>query len=440
MNHFRRQPYQLFLCIAILLATGCTKKDIEFGNELGETYTNLLQVDTVSVNMSTYLLDSFATNGIDNFLAGSYQDSLLGDISAKAYVQLLPELGTTMEDDAVFDSLSFVIKPNDYYYGDTTQVQTITVRELAAPIEYRYGSSIYNTSSFGEKSTPLGSRSIRISPVKDDSIILSLDATKGLELFNKIKQSASEMQTADEFLNYFKGVSISIRSAAASAVFGLTKSAGAIYMRLHYHTTMPYPEAKYKDFSFYENLYSNQITSNRSGTPLASLSNNEISSALTGNRAFTQAGAGVMLKMTFPTLRNILQLDPTVRLLKATLTLKVPSGTYDGKQSLPPSLMLLQTDATNAAGSAIYNTAGDAVVTATPTYDNLYGAATTYNFELTSYFNTLLTTAGSEGNGLFLLEAYPGDAGTVNRVVISSSSSTVDNSQLVLSLLTLKNQ
>lgn len=436
MTTVRKLPVPLLLLL-LLFTAACSKKEIAFGNEMGETYTNLLQVDTVSVNLSTVALDSFATSSISGFLAGSYADSLLGTVKTKAFLQLATASNLSLEDDAVFDSLCFVIKLNDYFYGDTTQPQTVTVTELAAPIEYRYGSYIYNTSSFAEKAAPLGAKTTRINPRKDDSVVVRLDAAKGLELFTKLREGAAELQTTDDFLNYFKGVSIGINSAGPSAVFGFAKSADSVYMRLHYHTTVPYPEARYRDFGFYNNLYSNQIVSDRSGTALASLAGGEVSAALTGNRAFTQAGTGLLLKMTFPGLRSVLQIDSTVRLLRATLTLKVPANSYSGLQPLPASLLLVTTDASNAFGSALYNSTGEYIVTASPTYDALYDAPTNYTFELTSFVNSLLNTSGSENSGLFLLENYPGASGTLNKAALYNSSA-LNGSQLVLSLLTIK--
>jgi hypothetical protein len=430
---------RLLLFVFLFSLAACTKKDIQFANDLGESYTNLVQVDTVSVNLSTFVLDSFATNNISDFVAGRYADSLLGTVKAKAYVQLMPALAQTLEDGAVYDSLCFVIKPNQYSYGDTTKAQTISIHELTAPIEYSYGTSIYNTSSFAEKTTALGSKTMIVYPHLTDSIVVRLDDEKGKEFFTKIQQQTPEMQTSDDFLNYFKGVSINFNSAAPSAVYGFGKDAASLYMRLYYHTSFPEPEEKWKDFSYYSNLSSNQILTDRSGTALAGAANSEVPSSQAGNRAFTQAGTGVLLKLTFPTLRNVLQLGPTVKLLKATLTLNVPAQRYDGKTPLPSSLQLWRTDASNTIGAALYNTDGSTALSSAPVYDNLYDGATYYSFDLTSYINSNLTTSGSESDGLFLMETTPGSSGKINRAVINSPASAVAPSQLVLSLLTIKN-
>lgn len=434
MKQLPKPPAILFIFIQMALFLSCSKKDIEFGNDMGETFTKIQQIDTVSVHLSTFVQDSFVTSSINEFIAGSYRDSLLGTIKAKAFVQLLPALGAELADDAVFDSLSFVVKWNGYYYGDTTQLQTITINELAAPIAYTYSSYIYNTSSFADKPVPLGAKSSFIYPTRGDSVIVRLSQSKGQELFDKIKQKDVEMQTADAFLQYFNGVSINISSPSPSAVYGFKMTADTIYMRLHYHTLNPLPENKFLDFHFYNNLYSNQIITDRTGTTMSGLINNEISASRTGNQAFAQSGTGVLLKMTFPTLRNILQLDTSVRLLKANLVLKVPKGSFDGKSLLPEVLYFAQTDASNSFGAFLTNPLGE-FIAAIPTYDYLYGGATTYTVDLTTSINELMRTGGSENNGLFLFESPPGAAGRINRAIINSSAAAIDPSQLVLSLL-----
>lgn len=430
----------LFFALFLFSLAACTKKDIQFANELGESYSKIVQVDTVGIQLSTYIVDSFATNNNSDFIAGSYADSLLGNVKAKAYVQLMPtELAQTLDEDAVYDSLCFVIKLNQYSYGDTIKQQTISIRELSQAIDSTNGSFIYNTSSFAEKATSLGAKTMIVYPHQADSIVIKLSDTKGKELFAKIQQQATELQTTDAFLTYFKGVSINFTSATSSAVYGFAKDAASIYMRLYYHTSFPYPESKWTDFPYYSNLSSNQILIDRSGTALASVANREVASSLTGNKAFTQVGAGVITKLTYPTLRNVLQLDPTVKLLKATLSLKVPAQSYDASSPLPSSLQLWQTDASNVIGAALYNADGSMALSAAPVYDNLYDGTTYYSFDLTAYISSVLNTSGSESSGLLLMEALPGSSSKISRAVFNSQAVTAAPSQLVLTLLTVKN-
>jgi hypothetical protein len=282
----------------------------------------------------------------------------------------------------------------------------------------------------------LGFVSIKINPTVTDSVVIKLNDVKGLELFNNLKNNSAEITDNTSFLKYFKGVSIGFLPADQTAVYGVQLSSNSILMRLHYHTNTPYFEKKNKDFKFDSTLYFNQLLTDRSGSSLATFPRGLVSSIKTNNHAYAQAASGVLLKMTFPTLRNILQLDPTVKLLRATLKLKVARGSHGGKYKLPEKLFLSHTDATNLVGNAVTGSDGS-ILYSELVSDNIYDEGSFYSFNLTSYFNTLMTTSGGIDNGFFLMETYPGASSKVNRVVIDDSFT--GESKLILSLLTLKN-
>jgi len=415
----------------------CTKNDIQFGNTVDDSYTRLLEVDTVGINMSTFVLDSFATNSLSDLLFGRYNDSAFGKISAKPFVQLSAPADPGLESGAVYDSLAFVLRLNHYFYGDTTLGQTININELAAPIDYTYSSSLFNTSNVAENPVPLGSKYVTVNPGHTDSISIRLNDAKGLELFNKLKQASTDVQTTDAFLKYFRGVSIGFSSTDVSAIYGVKKKADSIFMRLYYHVTTPYPEKKWKDFAYYSGIDFNQIIADRSSSRLPYVFKKEISSDVLNHQGFTQASAGVLLKMTFPSLRNVMQIGPTVKLLNATLIMNVAPGSYDKKLKLPSTLGLYSTDATNIIGGLIYNSSGTSY-TSEPVSDNIYSTNTYYSFDVTTYVNSLLNGSGTENNGFFLIENAPGTSGTINRAIFNDSKTTSNPSKLVLSLLTLK--
>jgi len=425
------------LAALALLLPACYKKDIQFGEALGNSYTKLLQVDTVAVSLSTYVLDSFATNTIEDFAMGTYSDTALGLISARPFLRLSQPTDAAIENGAIYDSLTFTVRLAHEYYGDTMQTQQLVINELDAPINYTYGTYLFNTSTIAEKPVPLGTKSVRIRPHLDDSVSVRLDDAKGRELFNKLISGSTDVTTADGFLNYFKGVSIGLTSATPGAIHRFHHTADSVFMSLHYHTGTPYLEKKTRLFAFSNDIYFNRLVSDRSGTPLVGPTRTELPSVGTGNHAFVQGGMGVLLKLGFPTLRNLLQADPTIKLMKATLVLRVPPGSYDGKRFLPAGFFLSQTDASNNIGSAVVNTDGS-ILYGTPMVDNIYDTPTYYSYDLTSQVNTLLTSGGSENNGFFLLNDYPGSSTDVSRALFNNSL-TAEGSQLVLSFLSLKN-
>lgn len=417
--------YMSGICILILMS--CTRKEIEFGTIPENAYTSIAYIDTVSAQLSTVLLDSFKTNNDTSFLLGRYNDPYLGVISTRPFFQMTVPAGLPdIPASAVLDSLSLIIKPNKYYYGDTSQSQTVSVYELAQPIAFTYNSQLFNTSDIPVKPTALGSRVVRISPADTDSFTIRLSDSKAIELFNKVKQKTSDVTTQSEFLNYLYGLSIGTGSNDLGAVYGLKGTDASFVMRLHYHLTIPYPEPAFVDFTSLANEYAfSQILPDRAGTGLAVLTPgvSELSPLLTSGRSYLQQGSGLSLKMIFPALKGVLNRENsgTVKLLKAELIIKpkyLSSDLY--KYKLPGALTLAQTDATNLVGNTLLDSSGSTTLTAAPVIDQVYGVDNYYRFNVTAYINQLLTTTGSEKSGFYLIQ-QSSVARMLDRLVVEAS-------------------
>jgi hypothetical protein len=343
----------LALPVIVLLMTGlfvsCYKKDIQFGDNLAESHTRLITIDTVTPVMSTYVLDSFPTSGSNICLVGRYNDSYLGNTTASTYLQFgLPSLSedvsTLLPSHADFDSLSLIMKPGGYYYGDTSQPFSISVNQLAAQPDYTYASRLYNTSSVRLMTGELGSFSKRISPARRDSVKITLPEILGQDFFDKIKARATQFQTEDNFLNYFRGICVQPQPSAAGALYSFNMGDSSVRMRLHYHLTLPHYQVKYIDFYLTRTSYHfNRIITDRTGTTLEKTTpkQREFFATPQNPYSFTQSGTGVLLKIKFPSLRELLKIDDVVRLMDAKLILKPVNQTFDfykyswRKQMLP---------------------------------------------------------------------------------------------------------
>jgi len=430
----------LLLVLAIYTFASCQRNDIEFGTLPENNYTNLVYTDTVDVKLSTVLMDSFATNGDTSFLIGRYNDPYLGAVSAKAFFQLtVPSSIPDIPSSAKFDSLTFIIRPNKYHYGDTSRTQTIYIHELANEIVYSYNSQLYNTSNIAVKPTPLGAKTVRIYPSITDSVSIRLQDAKGLELYSKLQQSSSDVVNENEFLNYFRGISIAVNNNDTTAVYGLSGTAGSLTMRVHYHTTIPYPEDHHIDFASLANSYSfNQVLASRPGTGLVSgtTGRTEIPSGSTNDLSYMQPGTGLYLKMIFPSLKGILSNENIVKLVKAELIIRPTYLSFDkDKYVLPSKLYLTRTDASNTAGSYVLDSAGASVLYADPFIDNIYGENTHYRFNVTSYINQLLNTSGSNDDGLFVMQNSAVSQANADRLIVNSAVHSGQHSQLLLSLM-----
>lgn len=435
--------YLPMLCLLILLS--CTRKDIDFGTIPENAYTDLAYIDTVTVQLSTVITDSFVTSSDTVFLLGRYKDPYLGSVAARPFLQMsVPTFVPDIPVSAVFDSISLIIKPNDYYYGDTSKTQTFTVYELAEPITHTYDDHLFNTSNIPVKSSPLGSLPIRFSPYETDSIAIRLSDSKGAELFDKLQRKTTDVTDQTEFSNYFYGISVGVADNDTTALFGLKGTDASFVMRVHYHLTIPFPQSAFIDFISLANAYAfTQILPDRTGTGLIPFTPgvSELFPSSTKGISVFQPGSGLSLKMTFPSLRQILnkQNGAVVKLLKAELIVKPRNQSYDPyNNKLPGSLGLAQTDETNILAGTVLDSTGQNLLVAAPVIDDMFGINTYYRFNVTNYINQLLATAGSEKKGFYLLQ-QSSNGRTMDRIIVDATTGKDAGVKLLLYVLNINN-
>jgi hypothetical protein len=426
----------LLIITACIVIVSCIRNEIEFGTTPENNYTNIVFTDTLGISLSTVFVDSFITNSATSLLLGKYRDPYFGTISAKNFFQMTTPGIPVIPDDAVYDSLTFVFRPNDYYYGDTSLQQTFNVYEIAEAMTFSYNSSFYNTSNVAVKPTRLGSKTMRLRPIADDSVEVRLNDTKGREIFTKLKSQSTDITNEENFLNYFHGISLATGNDLA-AVYGIDGSAGSIVMSVHYHSTIPQPVNYQIKFSSLANTYSfNQVIADRTGTGLVSAGINnltEIPASQTNNVSFLQPGTGVFLKMTFPSLHGILSGEKIVKLVKAELYVRPAYLSFDkNKYKLPSPLYLNQTDESNVFGDQVVDTSGTGVLYTYPVTDDIYGENNFYRLNITSYINGLLTNTGTEDNGFYLMHTTSPSSMNLNRIVVNNSLHENQSTKLYL--------
>jgi hypothetical protein len=285
---------------------------------------------------------------------------------------------------------------------------------------------------------PLGSKMIHLRPATDDSILIKLDNAKGLELFSKLKAKTEDMTISDNFLNYFKGLSLSTGIDDTSIVYGLKDT---VVMRVSYHTTTPFPVGGTIDFISQVNPEAfNQILTDRSGTGLTPSNKgvSEISSLESKHLSFTQPATGLYLKILFPTLKGVILNENIVRLLKAELIVRPLYQSFDRyKYLLPSQLFLLSTDGSNIPGAGSAAIPGNAAQNVSPVIDDLYGQNNYYSFDVTTPVNTMINTAGSEDDGFFVIQGLAGSSLQLNRLVAGDATIPGYTTQLKLSVLVI---
>ena len=398
-------------------------------------------VDTMTVSVSTVLLDSIPTSGTGSLLVGGYSDSKLGRLQAEGYVQVA--MGSAWEPpaNAVFDSLVFVAGFSGYSYGDTTQTQSFEVRRVTQDFktytipqfwinEGQYSvlyteNSKFNSSAIRYDDQALGARSVKLRPNSSDSLAVRLSDTLGRDIFQMAKDQAASVTEAARFLEYFKGITIANVSTTPSCVVGLNMA--GLKMRLYYRQYVnEILTETYHDFPFSSELFNySRIGSDRSGTVLAGLSlqNDQLFTTTTGNESFIQSGTGLVTKITFPHITKLLTMSNVLLVNQAQLIIEPIKDSFSETYPLPDNLTLYHTDKTNLPLSRVtadYSTTN--FQSAYISFDKEFDTSTGYNFTLTQYITNLLVTEGNTEKGLLIMPPPDEINKTVNKVTLGAGT------------------
>ncbi len=430
---FKIIPLTIFSFTLLIFSTGCQKTAIDYGKQyIDNGLTNIILVDSISPTVSTVYKDSVATSQTGNVIVGSYTDPYFGKTTSNSYLQLTPPTLTDLLNNAQYDSLVLLTKCTGGFYGDTTLPITIAVNQLATEIKFTENQiNFYNINSW-PTATTLGTRTLTLRPLNGDSANIRLSDAKGIELYNMIKTKDPILKDNVQFTNYFKGLQLTATSN--NNIFNFKDS---VVMRLYYHQTDITRDAKYFDFPFFNKpLQFNQITADRSGTPLAALNtiNNEIISTSTGNIGYMQSATGLYLKVSFPTIRKLLERSDFIKIIRAELVVKPIVNSYSGFYPLPPVLYGAQTDGANEPGLPITTvTNGSASVgTGNLFIDDVYGVNTNYTYDVTTYLQGQIINPAINKDGILLIPPADKRFSAMNRLVIGDAQNA--NSKIKLNV------
>lgn len=312
------------------------------------TPVGTIYTDTLTVKTSTVLADSVRTSAPDVHLAGRYVDPLFGTIDAAAFFRLSLEFQLDLGTTAIYDSL-VLYSPYNYAYGDTLKPQKFSVHRVAEEIDPV--KNYYNNSSVAYNATPLATKTFMPTPQSNTSLSFRLPDDLGREIFNLSGTAAG--QTNTEFYKVLRGLAL-IPDAANTAVLGFPATNRALNIKLWYHTTT---ESVPKSFQLSAVLTTNaggsiragfnRVRADRSGTVLSGIKPLQpLPAASTGNRTYVQDALGIRTKIEIPYLKSLASRGP-VFVNRAELSIKPDLTVVQPGMTLPPYLVLLETDATN---------------------------------------------------------------------------------------------
>lgn len=427
----------LFLFLGVVIASCSSDVDAgEFvvGSDYLSVSNKIVLIDTLTVDVSTINLDSLITSSQNRILVGNYDDIYFGKIKSESYFQL-SSTGYTLNTDYsdtdaptyVFDSIRMILRPDKYYYGDTTKLQTISIHRLLEKVKPNDDDDdyFYNGSSLKYDSESLGSISFKPKPLSKDTVVVSIKDLFGETLFQKIKKR--EITNFDEFTEYFKGLVIKSTSNGSFSVVGFNTSS---VLRLYYSKYLgDAEESFFKDFNILDAAKQfNNITLDRSGTSIKELPDftSSLSSLKTGNKAYIQSGTGIACRIDFPNIKQLKYLSENGAIVDAQLIVKPINNTYSDAYPLVDSLRIFVADKLNRITGTLSN--GGSTYAVLNKQKDEFNEDVGYSVSIGSFLqNEMIKKSDSK---LSLILTLPNISKSVNRLLVGDQKNGSNKIQL----------
>ncbi len=417
------------LPLLVLFCAGCIKAPIDFTDNTSTGDPNISLLDNYTVSLSTFKIDSFPTSGHSVFSIGSVNDASFGIINASSYAQLnLPADNAARDKTVFFDSLVVVLNPTGAYYGDTLLPFRMAAYRLNEKIVNTESNTdnYYNGRSFSYDPVALGEFNGTVRPNKEGNITFRLSDALGLELLSKLRNNNTDIQTSDNFVNYFNGIYLKAEAVTTNSLFYFNADAKSALLRLYYHENAPVPQEKNIDFEFTTNKQFNSLQFTGNGSPydiFTPFKTQLKPSEDMGNRAFLHSNFGSFVKIAFPSILTVKELYPYIKVLKAELIIYPTPGTYNYPFELPKELYLYTTDENNNIIQQLIDVTkptGQNAANGNLFIDKLYGENTRYTYNITDYINALIAEGRFSNSALMLVPPSGYSDSKTNRLVINN--------------------
>lgn len=425
--------------LSVGLCLGIVSCDKDMGISLDNENLDNLNVtadDTLSAELSTVVLPSLPTNGTGLMVVGKASQPSIGSLQAQSSFVLQP-LGNLGEipSNAVFDSLNLVLRPNAarYVYGDSTAVQQISAYRLTETLEtrtidnsingepvpaYVTGAAIFGDQTFAHAPEALGT--VRFVPRWEnvDTVSMRLSDVLGKEFFTKIRNSDVDFNSASNFQEYFKGITL-IPDDENTAIVGFQDT---VELRINYSYVGSdgFTKTDYKVIERgNDNLQYNAFQADRSGTLYADLKvGQSVSTQETEGESFIQAGSGVATAISFPALREFLQRDG-IAINKAELEIEIASPHVGLYTAEPQPILMIAEEGTPT--SFVLEPFQSSIQRGIYYFGNNTGANGRYTFNLIEYIKTI-DEPGAQDKTLLLSAMLPSLLNTGNTTILATEN------------------
>ncbi|KQB40608.1 DUF4270 family protein [Flavobacterium aquidurense] len=428
----------LFLAVTVIsCGTDSDAGEFVVGSDYLALGNKVILIDTVTVDMSTINFDSLVTSNQSRILIGNYDDAIYGKVKSNSYFQLASESYTlnssgsdTETTNYVFDSIAMILKYDNYYYGDTTKVQTFDIHRLTQRVKPNTDdNNFYNNSALSYNDESLGTISYRPRPTEKDSVNIKMSDAFGAALFQKLKKR--EITDFDSFNEYLKGLVLVPSTSNSSSVIGFHVATSKV--RLYYSKYQADTEEVpfILDFTILDATKQfNSISLDKTGTLLQNLpvSSSKLSSVLTNQQGFIQSGTGVACRIDFPNIKQLKYISEKGTIVDAQLLLKPVNNTYSERYPLADSLKIYVGDNLNRISGSLVNSAGTAVFGMLNKKTDEFNENVGYTVSVGNFLQKEMIKASDSKSSLIL--TLPGISKSVNRVVLGDQKHLNNKIQL----------
>ena len=424
----------LFLSFAAVVSCDNDTATYTVGEDFLDIETNVIVTDTISIITSTIQLDSVSTTNSSRLLIGALKDQDFGNLESKTFFNLLAS-SYDIDNDATFDSIGVILYYDTYFYGDTTKIQTFKVHEIIKNFDSNNDddANFYNTSTLAYSNTVLGELTFTPYPNKKDSIYIPINHSFGSELFDNLQDN--DVNNADDLYQNFKGLTIA-SNEDSNAVLGFSKSATVLRM---YYTLKGEDDENndyYNDFTIQNTTRNfNSITSEKSNTLLNSLHSytDILNTTSTNNLAYIQSGTSLNMRVEFPSIRNLNELEQNGTAIAATLKFYPTINSYQSNTVGVDSLAVYVVDKKNRIVDQLIDLNGSTVYAKLNTQNDEFNSGYYYSVDLTYFVELMLTS--SYNLDYALLFQFPDNTNSVNKINIYDVDNSENSMKLSLTYL-----
>lgn len=415
------------IVLSALLIFSCKQKE-KIGLELNSPDHKIGTFFTDTLTLQTYAIlknDSIPTHNTDYCFVGAYKDPILGPVYGQTFAQLVLRDAGKVLDNFVVESVYMNLAYN-YYYGDTTENQTVNIHRLTGAEPLEANKVYYSTRApLSYNPTPHNvTTDWQLRPEKNGyRANIQLTNAFGNEIVEVYKANPNNA----DFHSAFKGIALIPKDEDKGALFTikLSENENRIVVKGRVSGTSD-PDSLVLFINLSGARFS-RVIGNRSGTELSGLVETE-DSINTFGKIYMQCGTGIRAGIRMPHLNSLKSTLGNIAINKAELVIQVdptivtPTPTSYLRPNFELKMLKL-----NKSGNVRQYYSNGAFHDDKLQYDlypiNGHDAplhviynwwANTYTFDISTYFNAMVQDV-EPNNGLIIAPLDDYNAAAVSR-------------------------